>query len=131
MKNKSLRFKIITAAVSAVALVLVTVGVIFAITSVTDPSSNDYVDSDNDVVTNSDDIIATSSDDNSTEFGEPKIVFTTEEQIGETMGFQMNITCAYIDWGDGEIVKINGSKTPIEYEGQYDDTFYYEMSYSG
>ena len=52
------------------------------------------------------------------DLGEPKIVMTTGKAVGETLSFSLNISTAYVDWGDGNIFQETGTSS-------------YQYSYSG
>lgn len=88
MKKKSLRFKIIAVSASVAAVLILAVGIIFAVIN---------------------------SDDNFIDLSCPKITLNTEKQIGETLEFSLNTGTAYIDWGDGLPVKCDGGKMPYKY----------------
>ena len=47
--------------------------------------------------------------------GEPKVTMTTGKAVGETLKFELNISEAYVDWGDGNIVKCSGTTSYGEY----------------
>lgn len=68
-------------------------------------------DSDLSLVSSSDianDNITALSDEIPADLGEPQIVMTTNKAVGETLIFSLNVSSAYIDWGDGNPIQIYG-----------------------
>ena len=49
------------------------------------------------------------------DLGEPKIVMTTSKALGETLKFSLDISQAYVDWGDGNIVQETGTSSGDTY----------------
>ena len=104
--RKSRRFKL-----SAAFLSLLTIALLAATAAFISTSAANAV-SDSDLATSGSDISSTDitalADEIPADLGEPKIVMTTGKAVGEKISFELNISNAYVDLGDGNIVMCSG-----------------------
>ena len=105
----------------AALLSLLTIALLAATAAFIGTSAAEAV-SDSDLAASSSDISSTDitalEDEIPADLGEPKIVMTTSKAVGEKLSFSLNISTAYVDWGDGNIVQETGTSS-------------YQYSYSG
>ncbi|MGN0473794.1 MAG: leucine-rich repeat domain-containing protein [Acutalibacteraceae bacterium] len=105
--RKSRRFKLRAAFLSLLTIALLAATAAFIGTSAANAVS------DSDLATSGSDISSTDitalADEIPADLGEPKIVMTTSKAVGETLGFKLDISSAYVDWGDGNIVACSGT----------------------